>query len=41
LTAQKEAEVQEAKAPLYAKLELVGNLTHDSVPEKNDGACFI
>ncbi|KAJ4822825.1 hypothetical protein Tsubulata_015827 [Turnera subulata] len=38
LTALKEAEVQEAKAALYSKLETVGNLVHDSVPVSNDEA---
>lgn len=37
-SAEKEAEVQEVKAALYAKLELVGNLIHDSVPISNDEA---
>lgn len=36
LTAQKEIEVNEAKAVLFAKLESVGNLVHDSVPIDND-----
>ncbi|KAK3002406.1 hypothetical protein RJ639_021709 [Escallonia herrerae] len=36
LTAKKEAEVQEARAALYSKLDLIGNLVHDSVPVSND-----
>ncbi|KAL2934754.1 Serine--tRNA ligase [Bienertia sinuspersici] len=36
--AEKEDEVHEVKAALYAKLELVGNLIHDSVPVSNDEA---
>ncbi|XP_031478544.1 serine--tRNA ligase [Nymphaea colorata] len=32
LTAKKEIEVQEVRDVLYAKLETVGNLVHDSVP---------
>ncbi|GAA0174888.1 aminoacyl-tRNA synthetase [Lithospermum erythrorhizon] len=38
LTASKDAEVQEARAALYAKLEGIGNLVHDSVPISNDEA---
>ncbi|OVA05496.1 Aminoacyl-tRNA synthetase [Macleaya cordata] len=38
LTAKKDAEVQEAKAALYSKLETIGNLVHDSVPVSNDEA---
>ncbi|KAL7000384.1 serine--tRNA ligase [Sarracenia purpurea var. burkii] len=38
LTAEKEAEVQEARAALYSKLEIIGNLVHDSVPVSNDEA---
>ncbi|KNA19955.1 hypothetical protein SOVF_056730 isoform A [Spinacia oleracea] len=38
LTADKDAEVQEVKAALYAKLELVGNRVDDSVPISNDEA---
>ncbi|KAI3707137.1 hypothetical protein L6452_25388 [Arctium lappa] len=37
-TAKKEIEVQEARAALYSKLEVVGNLVHDSVPVSNDEA---
>ncbi|KAA8545099.1 hypothetical protein F0562_019883 [Nyssa sinensis] len=37
-TASKEAEVQEARAALYSKLETIGNLVHDSVPVSNDEA---
>ncbi|XP_071693923.1 serine--tRNA ligase [Rutidosis leptorrhynchoides] len=37
-TAKKEAEVQEARAILFSKLETVGNLVHDSVPISNDEA---
>ncbi|XP_019194762.1 PREDICTED: serine--tRNA ligase-like isoform X1 [Ipomoea nil] len=32
LTAIKEEEVQEARAALYKRLEVIGNLVHDSVP---------
>lgn len=32
----KEIEVQEKKTELYSKLEIVGNLVHDSVPVSND-----
>lgn len=38
LTAKKEAEVQEARAALYSRLETIGNLVHDSVPVSNDEA---
>ncbi|XP_008809578.2 serine--tRNA ligase-like [Phoenix dactylifera] len=38
LTAAKEVEVQEAKVALDARLEIVGNLVHDSVPVSNDEA---
>ncbi|KAK9124251.1 hypothetical protein Sjap_013853 [Stephania japonica] len=38
LTAKKEAEVEEARAALYSKLEAVGNLVHDSVPISDDEA---
>ncbi|GMP37015.1 hypothetical protein CsSME_00008908 [Camellia sinensis var. sinensis] len=38
LTAEKETEVQEARAALYSKLEIIGNLVHDSVPVDNDEA---
>ncbi|KAH7861067.1 hypothetical protein Vadar_021262 [Vaccinium darrowii] len=38
LTAEKEIEVQEARAALYSKLEIIGNLVHDSVPISNDEA---
>lgn len=38
LTAKKEAEVQEARAALYSKLDIIGNLVHDSVPVSNDEA---
>ena len=34
--AAKDAEVQEAKALLFEKLEKVGNLVHDSVPVSKD-----
>lgn len=37
-TAKKEAEVQEARSALYGKLEIIGNLVHDSVPISNDEA---
>lgn len=40
-TAEKDVEVQEAKAKWVAKLELVGNLIHDSVPVSNDEVCCI
>ncbi|PIA40197.1 hypothetical protein AQUCO_02500121v1 [Aquilegia coerulea] len=36
LTAEKEVDVQKAKAELDAKLATVGNLVHDSVPESTD-----
>ncbi|KAK9292480.1 hypothetical protein L1049_020453 [Liquidambar formosana] len=36
LTAKKEAEVQEARAALYVRLETIGNLVHDSVPVSKD-----
>ncbi|KAF8401663.1 hypothetical protein HHK36_012609 [Tetracentron sinense] len=35
-TAKKDAEVQEARAALYSRLETIGNLVHDSVPVSND-----
>ncbi|KAL7199314.1 hypothetical protein ACSBR2_021577 [Camellia fascicularis] len=35
LTAEKETEVQEARAALYSKLEIIGNIVHDSVPVDN------
>nr|DAD19465.1 TPA_asm: hypothetical protein HUJ06_020928 [Nelumbo nucifera] len=38
LTAKKEVEVQEARAALYSRLEVVGNLVHDSVPISDDEA---
>ncbi|KAF7154756.1 hypothetical protein RHSIM_Rhsim01G0058000 [Rhododendron simsii] len=38
LTAEKEIEVQEAQAALSSKLEIIGNLVHDSVPISNDEA---
>ncbi|KAF8388044.1 hypothetical protein HHK36_026710 [Tetracentron sinense] len=37
-TAKKDAEVQEARAALYSRLETIGNLVHDSVPVSNDEA---
>lgn len=36
LTAEKEAQVNEARAELFAKLEAIGNLVHDSVPVSDD-----
>ncbi|KAL3538080.1 hypothetical protein ACH5RR_001446 [Cinchona calisaya] len=36
LTAEKDAEVKEARAALYARLEIIGNLVHDSVPVSKD-----
>ncbi|KAF5191081.1 Serine--trna ligase [Thalictrum thalictroides] len=36
LTAEKEVDVQKAKAELDAKLATVGNLVHDSVPESDN-----
>jgi seryl-tRNA synthetase len=39
-TAEKEEEVQAAKAALDAKLDVVGNLIHDSVPVSNDEVSF-
>ena len=38
-SAEKEVEVEEIKTELYAKLSLVGNLVHDSVPVSNDEVC--
>ncbi|KAA8536878.1 hypothetical protein F0562_029356 [Nyssa sinensis] len=38
LIANKELEVQDARAALYSKLEIIGNLVHDSVPVSNDEA---
>ena len=37
---EKEAEVQEVRAALYSKLEIIGNLVHDSVPISNDEVCM-
>ncbi|CAO2826595.1 unnamed protein product [Amaranthus hypochondriacus] len=37
-SAEKEVEAQEVKASLYAKLELIGNLIHDTVPVSDDEA---
>ena len=34
--AEKEAEVQEVSNQLNAKLMIIGNLVHDSVPVSND-----
>ena len=39
LTAEKEAEVQQAWLALMKKLEGVGNFVHDSVPVSNDEVC--
>ena len=36
LTTKKEAEVQEALATLNSRLEIIGNLVHDSVPVNKD-----
>lgn len=36
LTAEKEAQVNEARAELFAKLETIGNLVHDTVPVSDD-----
>ena len=36
LTAKKVAEVAEAKTALDSRLEIIGNLVHDSVPVSND-----
>ena len=36
LTAKKEAEGQEALAALNSRLEIIGNLVHDSVPVNKD-----
>ena len=36
LTAKKEAEVQEALAALNSRLEIIGNLVHDSVLVNKD-----
>ncbi|XP_075484764.1 serine--tRNA ligase-like [Primulina tabacum] len=38
LTANKEAEVQEALAAVQSRLQIIGNLVHDSVPISNDEA---
>ncbi|KAK4382146.1 Serine--tRNA ligase [Sesamum angolense] len=38
LTVKKEAEVQEALAAVQARLGVIGNLVHDSVPVSNDEA---
>ncbi|XP_071693759.1 serine--tRNA ligase-like isoform X2 [Rutidosis leptorrhynchoides] len=38
LTADKEAQVNEARNELYSNLDLVGNIVHDSVPISNDEA---
>ncbi|XP_073020149.1 serine--tRNA ligase-like [Primulina eburnea] len=38
LTAIKEAEVQEALAAVQSRLQIIGNLVHDSVPISNDEA---
>ncbi|XP_050380838.1 serine--tRNA ligase [Argentina anserina] len=38
LSAEKEVEVREAKSLLDSKLELIGNLVHDSVPVHDDEA---
>ena len=40
LIVEKEAEVQEARVVLYSKLEIIGNLVHDSVPVSNDEVCM-
>lgn len=39
LTAKKEEEVQEARAALYKRLEVIGNLVHDSVPVSDNEVC--
>lgn len=36
LTAEKEVEVRQAWVALKSRLEVVGNLVHDSVPVSND-----
>lgn len=36
MTAKKVAEVAEAKKALDSRLEIIGNLVHDSVPVNND-----
>lgn len=38
-SADKEVEVREAWAELKSKLEVVGNLVHDSVPVSDDEVC--
>ncbi|CDP15525.1 unnamed protein product [Coffea canephora] len=38
LIAEKDAEVEEARVAMNAKLEIIGNLVHDSVPVSNDEA---
>ena len=39
LIAEKDAEVEEARVAMNAKLEIIGNLVHDSVPVSNDEVC--
>lgn len=39
LKAKKNVEVQEVRAALYSKLEIIGNLVHDSVPVSDDEVC--
>lgn len=39
LNADKEVKVVEVKAVLDSKLEIIGNLVHDSVPVSNDEVC--
>ncbi|KAM3378186.1 serine-tRNA ligase [Capsicum galapagoense] len=39
LKAKKNVEVQEVRAALYSKLEIIGNLVHDSVPVSDDELC--
>lgn len=38
ITAKKEAEMQEALAAVQSRLQIIGNLVHDSVPISNDEA---
>lgn len=40
-TADKEVEVREAWSVLKSKLEIVGNLVHDSVPVSDDEVCYL
>lgn len=39
-SAKKTEEVQEVRKALYSKLEVIGNLVHDSVPVSNNEVCM-